>query len=258
MKIARIMVLGIALAAGGVAAYLARNSGSSAPPAEAQAQPEKVDTVDILIAKSDIGIGQTLKAEDLDWQAWPSKLVSKQYLTRSDNPNAPAPVLGDVTRAPFVTGEPIRESKLIKAGSGYLAAILTPGMRAVSTDISPESGAGGFILPNDRVDVILTSAEKESDGRDYYKSQTILTDVRVLAIDQAIEEKSGQHTAIGKIATLELSPSDAEKLALARRLGSISVVLRSLAEVGKAGEREASLTRSDSVTVVRFGQSTTQ
>ena len=140
-----------------------------------------------------------------------------------------------------------------------MAAIVPAGMRAVSTTITPETSAGGFILPNDRVDVLLTSAEKApSGGGEYYRSRTILADVRVLAVDQNVEEKNGQKTAIGKIATLELLPQDAEKLALANRLGTISLALRSLSEVPTNKDAVSNLNRNESITIVRFGQSSVQ
>ncbi len=256
MKIARLVVLGVALSAGGIAAILAGNS--KPPPAAPSAPVVQFDTTDVLVAKADIAIGQSLKAQDIEWQPWPTKYVSAQFIRKAGNANQIEQIVGSVPRVPFVAGEPIREAKLIKAnGSGYMAAIIPAGMRAVSTEITPEAGAGGFILPNDRVDAILTSAEK-SGGSEFYKSRTILTDVRVLAIDQAIEEKAGQKTAMGKIATLELSPADAEKLSLARRIGNISLTLRSLAEKTKESGQVSSLDRQDTVTIVRFGQGTSQ
>ena len=119
-----------------------------------------------------------------------------------------------IVRAPFVAGEPIREAKLVNAkGSGFMAAILPSGMRAVSTKLRLKPGAGGFILPNDRVDVIMTPRNRDDKGGDR-TSETILRNVRVLAIDQNVEEKNGQKVVVGKTATLELSPGQAETLAL--------------------------------------------
>jgi pilus assembly protein CpaB len=136
--------------------------------------------------------------------------------------------VGTIARTPFVKGEPIREAKLIKAdGSGFMAAMLPSGMRAVSVEISPENGAAGFILPNDRVDIILSrrgTADKDA------KAETILVNVRILAIDQTIEEKNGEKVVVGKTATLELNGRQAELLAQARQSGSLSLALRSLAD----------------------------
>src|SRR5260370_19831020 len=205
MNTARIVVLTIALGAGGVAAYLASGFDKKPPPNEPIAQ---LQTADVLVAKSDIGLGQTVTAEALQWQTWPAATASNSFIRRSERPEATKQIAGSIAGAPFIAGEPIREPKLVQAnGSGFMAAILPTGMRAVSTEISPETGAGGFILPNDRVDVLLTKRDKSSSGQgDVVKSEVLLPNVRVLAIDQAPKEKDGQNTVIGKTVTLELKP----------------------------------------------------
>jgi pilus assembly protein CpaB len=135
-------------------------------------------------------------------------------------------------------------------------------MRALSTEISPENGAGGFILPNDRVDVILTRREREA-GRsagEGQTSETILTNVRVLAIDQTVEEKNGQRVVVGKTATLELTPRQTETLALSRQLGTLSLALRSLIDANRPEEPVADDGKRNSrneVNMVRFGVTTT-
>ena len=118
-------------------------------------------------------------------------------------------------------------------GSGFLAAVLPKGMRAVSMEVSAESGAGGFILPDDHVDIMLTRHDKAAEklsGVEKIVSETILRNVRVLAIDQAVEEKAGQKVVVGKTATLELTPDQAETLALSRQHGTLSLALRSLVD----------------------------
>src|SRR6202166_2035631 len=161
MNTARIVILIIALGAGGVAAYLASGFDNKPAPVQPVAQ---LETVDILVAKSDIGLGQTVKPEDLQWQTWPAATASNGFIRRTDKAEAIKEVAGSIARAPFIAGEPIRQQKLVKAdGSGFMAAVLPAGMRAISTEISPETGAGGFILPNDRVDVILSKREKNPD-----------------------------------------------------------------------------------------------
>src|SRR3979490_1436194 len=178
MNTARIVVLTIALGAGGVAAYLASGSDNKTPPAEPAAQ---LQTVDVLVAKSDIGLGQSVTPEDLQWQTWPAATASNSFIRRNERPDATTQIVGSLARAPFIAGEPIREPKLVKAnGVRFMAAILPTGMRAISTEISPEAGAGGFILPNDRVDVILSKREKNPDrSSDIVNSETILSNVRV-------------------------------------------------------------------------------
>src|SRR6266702_4868100 len=144
MNTARIVVLAIAIGAGGIAAYLASGSDNKPAPAQPVAQ---LQTVDILVAKSDIGLGQTVKPEDLQWQTWPAATASNSFMRRDNKADAIKDVTGTIARAAFIAGEPIRDAKLVKAdGSGFLAAILPTGMRAISTEISPETGAGGFIL----------------------------------------------------------------------------------------------------------------
>lgn len=257
MKAARLVVLGVALAAGGVAAFLVAG-GQEPPPAPAPAPVVKFDTVDVLIAKSDIGMGTAVAAPDLQWQAWPAATSGGSYVLKKDRPNAIEELAGSITRAPFTAGEPIRESKLIKANgaAGYMAAILPSGMRAVSTEISPETGAGGFILPNDRVDVILSRRAQQDNrngGGESAPSETILANVRVLAIDQTVEEKGGQRVVVGKTATLELSPGQAETLAQSRQLGILSLALRSLLDASKTAPVEEEHNRKGGINTVRYG-----
>ena len=142
-----------------------------------------------------------------------------------------------------------------------MAAILPSGMRAISTQISPETGAGGFILPNDHVDVILTRRDKDADkaaGGDTHSSEIILTNIRVLAIDQNAQEKDGQKVVVGKTATLELTPRQTETLALSQQLGTLSLALRSItdAEHEPPQSEDRLGGRRAGVNIVRFGIST--
>ena len=259
MKAARIVVLSVALAAGGVAALLA---GRSEPPPKPQAvQPQQIASVDVLVAKSDIEMGKSISADDVTWQAWPTNANTGNFIRKSDHPNAVSELAGSVARAPFIAGEPIREAKLVKVkGSGFMAAILPSGMRAVSIGVSPESAAAGFILPNDHVDVVLTRRDREAEkaaGIEVHTSETILADIRVLAIDQQLEEKNGQKVVVGKTATLELTPGQVEVVTLARQTGTLSLALRSITDAGKATiKSEDDKGKRDAVNVVRFGVST--
>jgi pilus assembly protein CpaB len=258
MNTARIVVLTIAVGAGGIAAYLA--SGSGERPAPAAAPVVQLQTVDVLVAKSDIGLGQSIKPEDLQWQSWPAATASNTFIQRKERPEATSQMVGNIARAPFIAGEPIREQKLVKAdGSGFMAAILPSGMRAVSTEISPETGAGGFILPNDRVDVILTKRDRNPDhpnSGDVANSEIIMSNIRVLAIDQAPKEKDGQTTVVGKTVTLELKPEQAETLARSRQMGTLSLALRSIADVSVDNSDE-DRRRGSSIAVVRYGVAST-
>jgi len=251
MNTARIVVLTIAIGAGGIAAYLA--SGSDKP--EVAAPVAQLPTVDILVAKSDIGLGQSVKADDLQWQTWPTASASN-FISRVSRADAVKDITGSIARSPFIAGEPIREQKLVKAdGAGFMAAILPTGFRAVSTEISPETGAGGFILPNDHVDVMLSKREKNPDSKapDLVTAEIILTNVRVLAIDQAPKEKDGTNTLVGKTVTLELKPEQAETLARARQSGTLSLALRSIVDVKTVEVKADETKRGEGVNVVRYG-----
>jgi len=261
MMTARIVVLTIALSAGGVAAYLVSNTNKQQPtPAEPVV---RLPTTEVLVAKADIGLGQAIKPGDLLWQSWPDA-ASNVFIRRSDRPEAANQLVGSIARAPFITGEPIREQKLVKAdGSGFMAAILPSGMRAISTEISPETGAGGFILPNDRVDVILSKRDKNPDragGADLISSEIILSNIRVLAIDQAPKEKEGQNSVVGRTATLELKPEQAETLTRARQSGSLALALRSIADVNatEPGSDNRTNKRGNSIEIVRYGVTSSQ
>ncbi|WFU72667.1 Flp pilus assembly protein CpaB [Bradyrhizobium sp. CB2312] len=262
MNTARIIVLVIALGAGGVAAYLA--SGYQNAPAPVVPVVEKLPTIEVLVAKNDIQLGQAVKPEDLVWQAWPAATASSAFIRRDSRPEAQTQLAGSIARVPLMQGEPIREQKLVKAdGSGFMAAILPSGMRAVSTEISAETGAGGFILPNDRVDIVLTRRLKNPDGansngptggNDLILSEVILTNIRVLAIDQAPKEKDGQNAVIGKTVTLELRPDQVATLSAARQGGTLTLALRSIVDANAIdGTPEEAVRRPGGVNVIRYG-----
>ena len=259
MNNARIVVLAIAIGAGGIAAYLASGSGEKPAPAQPVAQ---IQTVDILVARSDIGLGQSVKPDDIQWQSWPAATASGSLISRASRADAIKEITGSIARSPFIAGEPIREQKLVKAdGSGFMAAILPQGYRAVSTEVSPETGAGGFILPNDRVDVLLTRKDKNPDGKgaDVAVSEIILSNIRVLAIDQAPKEKEGSSTLVGRTVTLELKPDQTEMLARSRQSGTLSLALRSIADIKKVEKpEEPAERRGENLNVVRYGVASQQ
>jgi pilus assembly protein CpaB len=254
MNTARIVVLAIAIGAGGVAAYLASGSDNKPAPAQPVAQ---LPTAEVLVAKSEIGLGQTVKPDDLQWQTWPTASASNVFIKRGERPNATTEIAGMIARSPFIAGEPIREQKLVKSdGSGFMAAILPTGMRAISTEISPETGAGGFILPNDHVDVILTRRMKNPDQPnqlDVVTAEVVLANIRVLAIDQAPKEKDGQSALVGKTVTLELKPDQIPVLASARQAGTLSLALRSIADVKMVENIPEHTTAGRGVNIIRFG-----
>ena len=233
MKRARLIVLAIAFAAAGGAAYVAKNLTTTTVKT---VEVDTAETVDVLVASRDIRLGDAVQSDDMKWYAWPKRAAVSGYITKARHPDALSKYSGAIARAPFLSGEPIKEQKLIKVSEGgVMAAILPAGMRAISTPIREETSAGGFILPNDRVDVIVSRRER-SARKDEHVSETVLRNVRVLAIGQAIEIKDGKKVANGKTATLELSPRQAETLSLAQNMGEISLALRSLSDSLRSGE----------------------
>jgi pilus assembly protein CpaB len=263
MKPARLIVLLVAVAAGSVAVMLVRGSHQEAPKA-LPPPPPPLATADVLVAKSDLGTGQLIGAGDVGWQTWPAASATSRFIRKTDRPDAIKDFVGAVVRVPVAAGEPIRDSKVVMikgAGGGFMAAILPHGMRAVSLDIAPDTDAGGFILPNDHVDVVLTRRDKAAEkasGTEKYISETILRNVRVLAVDQSVEEKDGQKTVIGKTATIELDPNQAETLALSHQLGTLSLTLRSLLD-SQSPTPEGAANNEDkgqAVNTVRYGVST--
>jgi pilus assembly protein CpaB len=233
-------------------------SNNAPPPPPPPAPVAEVKTVDVLVASPDIGLGLALSGQNLSWQTWPDSLAG-DFIKKSKRPNAIQDLSGARARVALTAGEPVREGKLVRAGGGFLSAILPKDMRAAAVEISPENGAGGFILPGDRVDVILTRTPANSGrSEEGSTSDTILSNVQVLAIDKSIDDKSGQNNAFGKIATLELTASQAQTLVLARRLGTIALVLRSLADVaGGSPDDPAGLDRREAINIVRYGVNST-
>ncbi|HUC50792.1 MAG TPA: Flp pilus assembly protein CpaB [Xanthobacteraceae bacterium] len=260
MKAARLVVLGVAVAAGGIAAYLAASNKQAPPPPPTP--KASLETVDVLVAKSDLTRGQVIDAADVGWQTWPAAAANSSFIKKSDQPKALEQFVGAIVRVGMVAGDPIREPYVVMAkGSGFMAAVLPPGMRASAIDISPETGAGGFILPDDRVDVVLTRRDKEAErqtGVEKFTSDTILRNIRVLAIDQTIDDKNGVKTVLGKTATLELTEPQAEVLNLSHQLGTISLTLRSIrdSQTSTEGVGDTSKDEHGAISTVRFGVST--
>ncbi|ODA66387.1 SAF domain protein [Methyloligella halotolerans] len=251
MKKGRIIVLAIAFMAAIGAAMIARNMVSET---ETVTVEKTVGAKDVLVTAKDLKLGDTISEGSLKWQQWPEEGVTPELVTREKQPDAISDFMGSVARAPFVSGEPVNNAKLVKPGEGgVLAAILPAGMRAISTPISEESAAGGFILPNDRVDVILTR-RMQVNNKDQQISETVLRNVRVLAIGQTLETTGEEKVASGATATLELTPRQTEILSLAQSMGQLSLSLRSLADTPKPGSTlDISEDKGSSVKVLKYG-----
>src|SRR5271156_2253838 len=258
MKAARLVVLGVAVAAGGIAAFLAASNKEPAPPPP---PPQAaLETVEVLVAKSDLSRGQVVAAGDIGWQSWPAAAANSSFIKKSEQPNAIDQFVGAIVRVGMVAGDPIRGPYVVMAkGSGFMAAVLPEGMRAAAVDIAPDTSAGGFILPDDRVDVLLTRRDKDAEkqtGVEKYVSDTILRNIRVLAIDQTIDEKN--KPVLGKTATLELTEPQAEMLSLSRQIGTVSLALRSIrdSKTSADGVGDTSRDENGAINTVRFGVST--
>ncbi len=251
MKLFRMLILVVALLAGGVAAYLALNLGPEAPagPTVVELAPQ-IQSQDVLVAASDVTQGQKLTPENMRWQRWPEEALNPAYIQKQARPDAVEKLQGSIVRSQFTAGEPIRESKLARADSGFLSAILPSGKRAIAVRVSAQNTAGGFILPNDRVDVVQTITQQSGpDVAAQNVSRTILTNVKVLAIDQTVDEQpggggggegtegaastEGGAVVVGKTATLELDPAQVELITAAEASGTLSLSLRSFEDVGE-------------------------
>ena len=233
----RIIILLVALVAGGGAAWIAFTMRGETPaPVTVQEAPPPA-TQDVLVATADLAPGQVLTKESMRWQSWPESAVLPAYVSRSTRPDALAGMVGAVVRGKMIAGEPIRDDKLGPVSNGLLSSMLPAGKRAVAVRITAEKTAGGLILPNDRVDVLhtLESADKPEGQKDY-ATRTILTNIVVLAVDQTLNETNkdekgkAKAVAIGKTVTLELDPRQAEVLVSAEASGTISLALRSAAD----------------------------
>ncbi len=231
----RLIILAVAGIAAVMAALLVRNLASAPAPVQAPESVERIVEVEVsqmkvLVSVADVRVGTLMNPDDFAWADWPEKAVNPGYFTQETTPDAIETLSGSVVRVGLYADEPILPQKLVQKGeTGFMAALLRPGMRAVTIEISPESASAGFILPDDRVDVILTQ-EVEFQGDERAITTTILENARILAIDQTFGDIDGIPTLTGSIATMDLNQDQAEMMALAARTGTISLTLRSHAD----------------------------
>lgn len=185
----------------------------------------------VLVARGDVRTGQIVKPDDLRWQAWPEGSLAPAYVVEGRRPLSD--FVGAVARAPISAGEPITEGRVVLPGSrGFMAAVLQPGMRAISVPVTVTSGISGFVFAGDKVDLILTHALQPAvqGEKEAHASETILRDVRVIAMDQRVDAKPGDPAQVAKTATFEVTPKQGEIITLAQEMGKLSLVLRSLQE----------------------------
>lgn len=238
----RIIILLLALAAAGGAALLVTQMTAPQVVSEAVSrtetliQPREIPEVKILIVTRDMEVGEVIQAKDLKWVQRPQSTFVEGQITQTGGVDAGREVVGAVVRAPLYANEPVMQRRVVGRGkAGILPALMEADMRAVAVEISPETASGGFILPNDRVDLILTYRERATPANGLFMdrdaSRTILQNVRVLAIDQGLsagQEKDGapRNSSIGRTATLEVTPEEAELVAVSQQMGEISLILR--------------------------------
>ncbi len=247
LKKSRIVVLGIAIVAGGIAAYLANQIGRPPEAAPASVATPAVATVEVLVASQHIAPGERLSASSLAWRAWPEPALQADYITVAATPEAKTDMAAFMARSEFLPGDPIRRQKLTKGAGGFLSAALDKGMRGVSVAVAAESASGGFISPGDRVDVVLTHSATGENGGSVPRSETILHNAQVLAINaKAVEpgtlpaapdEQRGNTFQGQAIATLALDPTDADLVVSAAGMGKLSLLLRSVVDTAGGGEK---------------------
>lgn len=239
----RLIILAVALIAAIAAAFLVRGIANQQPAtAVGPAQTvEKIVEVEVsqqkvLVAKTDLKVGTLLTPDEFRWANWPESTINPAYYTQDVAPDSMEELTGSVVRSAMYADEPIMPQKIVQKGdTGFMAALLNPGMRAMTIEISPESASAGFILPDDRVDIILTELIEYSGDEDLPPqliTHTIMENTRVIAIDQTFGDVDGIPTLTGSTATMEISQEQAELLANSQRSGTLSLTLRSAADAG--------------------------
>ena len=243
MAASRLIILGVAVAAAAGAGYVAKNMMAAPPPeiiVESGPQVPSIALSDVLVVSGDVPMGAPV-GDQLAWQSWPSSGVTEGFITREADPEALEKYKGAVARVAMYGGEPLRKSKLIGEGQSFMSSILPSGRRAIATQIAADTSAGGFILPNDYVDVIMTRRSDAAVSSGGFITETILKNIRVLAIDQAIQEdEEGRRVKVGETATLELSPQQAEIITVAQQMADrLTLALRSVTDTQEKNLEEA-------------------
>jgi pilus assembly protein CpaB len=264
MKPSRIVLLLVAILAGGLAAFLATRG--DAPRQEALVPPPQVieeAKEEVLVAIAPIGVGERLSEKTVQWQPWPAGAVREEYITRTGAPDAMDQVAGAVARFEIFSGDPISEQKLVRSAQGYLSAVLDKGKRGISIAVTAASASGGFIVPNDHVDVVLTRA-----GATGQVSETILRNVKVLAIGKRLGETGATGAPANPddpraevfddqtIATLALDPGQGELVINASKIGTLSLALRSIADFRIDADENIARPSNRSVRIIKFGAET--
>jgi pilus assembly protein CpaB len=254
MKPGRKPIIAVALVSGLVAAYLSSGREAAPTPQVTVVETEKVPAAEVLVASAELHLGTKVSADQLKWLPWPSEGLDNGMIVKDKAPNGLAEIAGSIVKEAFVANEPINKDKLVQSDAGYLATILPEGKRAlaISIDQRGSNSAGTLILPNDHVDVIRIYKDariSRTQGMDVYSSETLLQNIRVLAIGPNIEETNGARVAVGETATLELDPTEVNTIALAQRSGALTLALRSVADMTASQSIQRASTTT--VTIVR-------
>nr|WP_281373744.1 Flp pilus assembly protein CpaB [Parvularcula dongshanensis] len=240
--------MGVAVITGGGAFFMVATGGKDKAGSVQAAIPQakQMETVRVLVADQTFERGTAIDPALTTWLKWPADSVPPHLITEDDEEFYES-LSSRRARTTIHEGEPIIEAKTVQQGdSGLMAALLTPGMRAISANLSGDSTTSGFVLPGDRVDIIATGREGAETV-----TQTILSNVRVIAIDQTLREEGGPNSIKGSSVTFELSPSEVRPFLVAREGKALTLVLRSMFD-GEVQERKNE--SSSEVIVLRYGQ----
>ena len=268
MKPSRIVILSVALVAAGLAGLVAMQiSGAKQVIEKAETIIQKEPTVNVLVSSVNLPVGSRLNDSSVRWTPWPKGNVVDSFITDAKRPDAITELAGAVVRLPLFEGEPIRPEKVVDSSTRIMSSLLPAGKRAVATEISVATGAGGFVLPNDRVDVIMV---RKGDNNNFL-TENVLNNVRVLAIDQQIKEgEDGTSAVVGATATLELTPEQAKIITVAQQMADrLTLALRSVSDAqendtlsagyllnGGSGRPEIQVIKSGSI--IKGGQGASQ
>jgi len=229
----RILFLLIALVASGSTIVVGRMWLQAERNAKVVEAPAPVrPALAVLVAKGNLPAGTFIRPESLRWQPWPESGLAPSYVV--EGRRRVEDYVGAVVRVGLADGEPITDIRVVRPGDrGFLAAVLTPGTRAVTVNVTPSTGLAGLVFPGDRIDLVGTfrvpEDNKNSGGMNRFASETVLSNVRVLAVDQRVDDQN-KEVVVAKTATLEVTPKQAEVIALVAELGKFSLSLRSLAQ----------------------------
>ena len=238
MSMRRMLFLLIALIASGSTIVVGRMWLQSQKPAPVAAEAAPVSTVPmVLVAKGNIPAGTFLRPENLRWEHWPENGIAPSYVT--DNKRKVEDYVGAVVRVGVNDGEPITDARVMKPGDrGFLAAVLQPGDRAITVNVTPSSGLAGLVFPGDKIDLVASfkvEFEGKADGNTHlphWASETVERDLRVLAVDQRVDDQN-KEVVVAKTVTLEVTPKQAEIIAIVSELGKFSLSLRSMPQDGE-------------------------